>query len=412
MNDRLVTLLGALGALALFIALVMPPGAEPDISRPVSPATGANGYRGLELWMADSGVVSHSLKRRLTEIDSLGFPATGNLLITTMPHEQAMRSDEVQMLKRWVAEGNTLLVMAALDDTPDWTLSTESDNFLAGLERLTGMSFTALLDDDDEVLVVGDFLNESAMNFVADPVHPMMSGVTRLQGVTDAPTSIWQPDFSLQFYLTLVAEEETGTAALWEIPWQDGRMIVSASASLFTNRALGEADNAQLFANIVAFHLAPGGVVIFDDMHQGLSELYDPEAFFSDARLGASVLFVLAFWLVYVVGTSGRLVLPRSRQQMPRQSDLVRAIGGFMARKLSRSSAGRMMIEGWLAELHTSGRISATNQTAWQELAAMPLVDREVLAAVNAAHAQLGEGRKVDLAELHNHLQTLRRTLA
>ncbi len=192
----------------------------------------------------------------------------------------------------------------------------------------------------------------------------------------------------------------------------NGRMIVSGSASLFTNRALGNADNAQLFANIVAFHLAPGGVVIFDDMHQGLSELYDPEAFFNDARLGASVLFVLAFWLVYVVGTSGRLTLPRSRQQMPRQSDLVRAIGGFMARKLAPASAGRMMIEGWLAEMHMSGRISTTSQSAWQELAAMPLVDRDVLAEVNTAHAQLSEGRKVDLAELHNHLQKLRRTLA
>ncbi len=412
MNDRLVTLLGALAALALFVALVMPPSAEPDVSRPVSPATGANGYRGLELWMAGSGIVSHSLKRRLTELDGMDFPATGNLLITTMPHEQAMRSDEVHALRRWVAEGNTLLVMAALNDTPDWTLSTESDNFLASLERLTGMSFTALLDDDEEVLIVGDFLRESAMSFVADPVHPMMAGVTDLQGVTDAPTSIWEPDFSLEFYLTLAAEADTGTAALWEIPWMNGRMIVSGSASLFTNRALGNADNAQLFANIVAFHLAPGGVVIFDDMHQGLSELYDPEAFFNDARLGASVLFVLAFWLVYVVGTSGRLTLPRSRQQMPRQSDLVRAIGGFMARKLAPASAGRMMIEGWLAEMHMSGRISTTSQSAWQELAAMPLVDRDVLAEVNTAHAQLSEGRKVDLAELHNHLQKLRRTLA
>ena len=64
-----------------------------------------------------------------------------------------------------------------------------------------------------------------------------------------------------------------------------GSILLSAGGTLFTNRALGNADNAGLFANIVSARVARDGVVLFDDLRQGLSANYDPARFYRDPRL-------------------------------------------------------------------------------------------------------------------------------
>ncbi len=412
MNDRLVTLLGALGALALFVALVLPPSQEPDVSRPVSTAIGENGYAGMQRWLDASGIRNVSLRRRYDEMDSLDLEPQGNVLVTTMPHEQQTRPDEVDWLLRWVAEGNTVLVMAALNDTPDWSLLIATREFLDNVESLTGLSLLSAVDEDGEEIMLGGVFSTEDVAYDVNPVHPLMRGVSRLVAETDATASVWQPGVASRFYVALADEQSSGRDALWEIPVGGGTIVLSTSGSMFTNRALGRADNARFLSNLLSYHLKPGAAVIFDDMHQGLTELYDPEAFFSDARLGQTLFFLLVFWLLYVVGTSGRLAPPRSRPLVPRQSDLVHAIGGFMSRKLAPATAGRMMIETWLAELHGAGRISSTGAVAWQELNAMPLVDQSRLEALQTAYEGLRRGEKIDVMGVHNHLRELRRTLA
>ncbi len=412
MNDRLVTLLGALAALALFVALVLPPSQEPDVSRPVSAAIGENGYAGLQRWLEANGVENVSLRRRYHEIESLGLEPQGNVLVTTMPHKQSIRPDEVNWLRRWLMRGNTLLIMAALNDTPDWSLLVSTQNFLDNIELLTGLSLVAAVDEDDEEITLGGVFSTEDVGYEVNAVHPLMRGVSSLVGETDSTASVWQPGASSPFHVALADERSSGRDALWEIPTGSGAIILSTSGSMFTNRALGRADNAQFFSNILGYHLKPGAAVLFDDMHQGVTDLYDPDAFFSDARLGRTLLFLLAFWLLYVVGTSGRLAAPRSTPGVPQQSDLVHAIGGFMARKLAPATAARMMIETWLAELYRSGRVSAVDADAWRELEAMPLVEQSRLAALRTAYERLRDGEKVDVKQIHDHLRELRRTLA
>jgi hypothetical protein len=96
----------------------------------------------------------------------------------------------------------------------------------------------------------------------------------------------------------------------------DGSVLLCAGGSLFTNRALGNADNAQLFANIVSTRVANDGVVLFDDLRQGLSANYDPARFYRDPRLFKTLFIVLGLWLVWVLGSTRlrapAIVLPRS----------------------------------------------------------------------------------------------------
>ena len=102
-------------------------------------------------------------------------------------------------------------------------------------------------------------------------------------------------------------------------------------ARIFTNRAVGLADNARLLSNIVATNLGPRGAVLFDDVHQGLGANYDPVKFYRDPRLHLTIAIIAALWLSWVLGGT-RLRLPISRTPVPTRGRV-----GACNRRISRS---------------------------------------------------------------------------
>ncbi len=417
MNDRIVTALGALVALLFVFGLFYQPATEPPVSKPTSIEAGPNGYLALARWLDSQHVDLVSFQERMSNLfEAIGSPS-GNLLITTMPHALALRSDELSDLKDWIGVGNTLVVMAALDDTPDWSLVVDADTFLDDVEGLSGTRFEAATDAEDEPILIGAFTpdgevaDETAMTLLPDAQHPLMEGVGALIGVTDAPASIWIPtEDTVVAGVALARESTTDLDAAWEIPLQDGRIILVASGTLLSNRALGNADNRRFVANLVRWHVRPGGAVIFDDMHQGLSTLYDPEAFYQDARVGVTLLFILAFWFFYMIGTHNRMAPVMQRPVEPRQGDFVTAVGGFMARKLSPVDAGLLLFDNWFGEVRSRTGLTA-NQYPWQQLVANPTVDPELVASLEHTHQRLRQGNKVDLSKLHNTIQRVREAM-
>ncbi|MCZ6657045.1 MAG: DUF4350 domain-containing protein, partial [Gammaproteobacteria bacterium] len=137
MNDRIVTALGALVALLFVFGLLYQPATEPPVSKPTSVEAGPNGYLALARWLDGQHVDVVSFRERMSNLFEAIVSPSGNLLITTMPHVLAIRPDELSDLKDWIGVGNTLVVMAALDDTPDWSLVIDADTFLDDLEGLS-----------------------------------------------------------------------------------------------------------------------------------------------------------------------------------------------------------------------------------------------------------------------------------
>jgi hypothetical protein len=415
MNDRLVTLLGALASLLILFLLLYSPRQGPVISLPTSEQQGENGYLGLKRWLDFSGVTTVSYRQRMLALtENAELAASGNVMISTMPHTKPFSEAELLELNLWLSRGNTLLLLAALDDSPAWILTMNTLSFLDEIAALTGLSFDTVADEEGEVILLGELFDESGLSLEPVTGHPLMSGVHTLEGVSDSVTSIWRPRLfeDSRFVAQLATEIETGAGAMWQLPVGEGFLILGASASLLSNRMLDQADNARFLTNLLTYHLGPAGAFIFDDMHQGLTDVYDPEAFFADDRLHVSLWFIVGFWLIYLLGTSSRLQPVTDQAPPPRQSDLVKAIGGFMTRKLGRSEAGRLLVEGWFEELERTGRINAEAGTPWQQLESMPLVRPTVLDSVRLSYARLGRGEKVDLKKLHNQLLELKRILA
>src|SRR5690606_8819908 len=170
------------------------------------------------------------------------------------------------------------------------------------------------------------------------------------------------------------SERSSGIDAAWERRLGNGHIILVASGAMLTNHIVAESDAGRFLANVVRHHVRGNGAVVFDDMHQGLSVIYDAAAFYGDPRLHRTVWFLIAAWLAYVLGSSNRLAQPAPRRGGPRQRDFLEAVGGFMARRLDSRDAGIMLMRAWFEDVkHARGLRGG--DPPWAALRATPTLD-------------------------------------
>ncbi len=425
MRERLITLALALCALAAFYMLLAPKPAPRDTvtERPTSEESREDGYLAAHRWLQSTGMRVVSLRDRYDALadasqeEASPLSPTGNLLVVTLPYYHDARYRELQVLREWIEAGNTLLVLAALGDTPAWSAS-PALNPLPQLYQLADFTAESLSwpEEEEEAetfqvfdeppQVVGQRLPEPLrMTLAPSGAHPLFAGVRRLAAETEYPADDWYPRLPVDsFVLTLAHEVDSPGEAFWLSHLGAGTVMVSAYASVFTNQLLGEQDNARLFANIVAQSVRPGGAVIFDDLHQGLSRLLHPEAFYSDGRLHATLWLLLALWLIWVLGGT-RLRVLRAPPLPPGEAALVRATGGFLARALRPLEAARRMFELFFNDLRRRLGEPQNGTPLWGWLERRPQLAAADLAALRQQYERInGKAhglRRVDLKRLH-----------
>ena len=412
MKERLITFICALGALALFFTMFLHEDSGGfggvEVPRPTTEERGANGYQAAMQWLDREHIRTISLRDRYDRLSKKNLAATGNLLIVTLPATAVFKTEEFRPLDHWVREGNTLVVLAALSDTPDWAFAlggmTPGDlNLLTGLEfestRSRDLRAKKAAEPKDSIVRLPlHFPEPRRETLIPNREHPYFNGVHQVVALTDYESQPWAVKVPYEgFVLTLAHERQTGEGAFWTRPLGNGRIVVSALGSIFTNRALGLADNARLLSNIVAINLGSNGAVLFDDVHQGLGANYDPVKFYRDPRLHMTIAIVAALWLSWVLGGT-RLRLPTSRAPVPREAELVRATGGFLARVMTPAAAARRMFDHFL------------KHRPWDFLERQPRIAAADLAQLKAWYSQLGIS-KVPLVRLHNLMIKINRQL-
>jgi Domain of unknown function (DUF4350) len=446
-RERLVTLGCALGALLVFAMLFVHTGApgERDAPAPTTAERRGNGLLGVMTWLREEGIRTVSLRERLgTLAKQPGLTATGNLLVVILPATTAFRTDEAVALDTWVRAGNTLLILAALSDRPDWA---RSERGLAGdLQLLSGLEAQPPQEQADaepanrppsaqntgapagtsgqsaakETRSLVHLARESLAlaepkrsALVPNRPHVYVDGVKEAIALSDFPPQEWTVKVPRDgFMLSLAHQASSGEGVLWIRPLGAGTILVSGFASLFTNRALGLADNARLFANIVASATGPGGSVIFDDEHQGLSAAYDPAKFYKDRRLYATLTILAAVWLVWVLGGT-QLQAPSVRIPAPQETQLVRDTGLFLARVLRPAAAARRMFENFLLDirdvLHDGGK--ADDSALWDWLEQHPRLARADVVQLKSWYGAAHADQKVPLVRLRNLIVRTERLL-
>jgi hypothetical protein len=435
MRERLITLACALGAIVLFMAMFMQREVtfDPsnDIPRPTSAERRGNGYHAAMTWLEAEGIRAASLRQRFDELPELeDVPPTGNLLIVTLPATGGFRTEEFRPLDAWVRAGNTLLVLAALSDNPDWAfalggLASGDLNLLTGLEfetvrareerlkkRATGRraeQAAADADPTDLAAAFRAFAEPQQAELEANRPHAYFEGVQEVVALSDYPRQAWTVKVPYEgFVLALAHERESAEGALWTRPLGEGRIIVSGYGSIFTNRTLGERGNAQLFANIVGANLAKNGVVLFDDVHQGLGATYDPNKFYSDRRLYITIGVLCLLWFVWVLGST-RLRATVARTPAPREAELVRTTGGMLSRVMPGHAAARRLIDNFFRRVTEHAPKLREAGAPWDYLERHPRVSSADLEQLKGWYADALAARRVPLDRLHNLLARIDR---
>lgn len=464
MKDRLITLVLALGALVLFYALFFPKPAPEDDSTvlPVSTETKADGYQALWRWLQDQHIPVASVRERYDRLTKYGSTSTGNVLLATLPQQLPARPDEMEQLDEWIERGNTLVVMAALDDTPEWALRADA-TFIDVLGRMTRLKFStggasssssesateeqeSDVGDDQDADAASDDTQESSSNssgtanskqsfkeafekllnperssIEQNGSHPLLAGVQSVATLSEFPASRWRAGSMDAAAILVIGKRaaddsdktsETGTdAVLWLKRQSKGQIIVCAFATPFTNRLIGAADNARLFANILAWSRSPAGAVLFDDAHQGLVSYYDAKAFFADPRLHRTLLWILLLWLLFVLGWQ------RFRPQVDHWNPVdvttfIKVTGGFFAGSLSAAATGQRLFENFFNRLRRRLALPEDGQPVWEWLAEQASITNHELHDLQRLYAVTQRGKRVDLMQLQNRLTSLMRHLA
>jgi hypothetical protein len=442
-----MTLACALAALFLFGTLFLQGNtlAARRASLPTSVERADNGLLGLASWLQGEGVRTWSLRERFDALEhhrELAGP--GNLLIVSLPAVTSVRREEAVALDRWISKGNTLLVLAAVRDRPGWAQSTWV--MRADLQALTELSLTAEVAADrkiagaraglppqprtgptrgpdaqrrsdqsaaaDAMRLMTELATAERSILVPNRAHPFFSGVARVIAFSDYapfPSTVALPRDG--FALALGHVSETGQDAFWLRTKGAGTIIVCGFGSLFSNRALGTADNPRLLANVIAATVAAEGTVVFDDEHQGLTDAYDPARFYRDPRLYATLGVITAVWLVWVLGGT-QLRMPLTRPATPREAELVRTTGLFLARVLQPAAAARRMLERFLGRVAVTVGGEPAPQRLWDWLENHPRLSRAEVLQLRQWHAAAGADRSVPLIGLHNLIVRIERQLA
>jgi Domain of unknown function (DUF4350) len=448
MHERLVALGFALGALLLLGTLLFRGDtlAARRASLPTSVERTDNGLLGASSWLKSEGVRTFSLRERFDALARHGeLAARGNLLIVSLPAVTNFRSGEVAALDRWIRGGNTLLVLAALRDRPGWAqFPVVMSNDLQLLTELT-MSPAAEPPGDNGVArprppqgvgagqaeraadarerrdagaarlmrLTTELTNPELSALVPNRAHPYFTGVARAVALSDyAPLRNAVAIPRQGFMLSLAHEAGTREDAFWIRALGDGTIIVSGFGSLFSNRALGRADNARLLANVIGATVAADGSVLFDDEHQGLTDAYDPARFYRDPRLYATLAVIAAVWLTWVLGAT-RLQVPLRRAAAPREAELVRTTGLFLARVLRPAAAARRMFAQFLERIGSDvGRSGADAAALWEWLENHPRLTRADVRQLRQWYGAALANHRVPLMRLHNLMIRAERQLA
>ncbi|MCP5328885.1 MAG: DUF4350 domain-containing protein [Sinobacteraceae bacterium] len=462
-SERGTTAILALGALLLFFVLMFGgrgsgmAGAPP---RPTSAESSGNGYSIMRRWLESEGIAVGSLRESFDALARLAPSGAGreSLLVLTLPGAGPIQTGELQPLDRWLREGNTLLVIAALSDAPDWARGPiGADAF--DLKAVTGLDFEAVPQRErrlalerrttsgtaaDTAAEAGDAspaaaeaADESLAQEVGRPTAagpavllaaprretaevvpgvPWLEGVSELAAESDyrrTSGSVRLPYGGIVF--ELARDQESGEGVLWSRPFGRGRIVVSAYGTLLSNRAIGLADNSRLLASLVAQSVGPDGMVLFDDGHQGLSVGYDPQQLFGDRRLYLTCGMLVALWLLWVLGAT-RLRTPRLAESAPRPGELLQAAGGFFARVLPSHVAAQRLLGHFFARLPVVRRQQADDSLAqappWDWLQRQPGIDSMDVQQLRDWYAAARNGRPVPLEKLHNLLCGMEKRLA
>ena len=420
MSDRLINLAGALGALVVVYLLLVPPERQAIESRPTTADRGESGLFAVWTWLRQAGLQTRSLRTRLSTIDDL-TPETGNVLVMVWPFQTEVSASEFDHLRAWLARGNTLLLLAALHDTPIWS-QVRPANFDVMLAALTlhappdagadapGRTRGSIASGDARAT------REFLRRFQDDAPAPARYAPTAVHALTRDTGTITLPVTNSRFIhidhpdasaVTLIEDGDRPLLVYAASPAIPNGVFIVTHSGFMSNGQIARPGHGNLINNLLDVYLQPRGKVVFDDFHQGLSALYDPSAFLSDPRLKLSIAALLFLWLVYMVAFAARLGPLSPRVPNVDTARFIHQTGQFFARHTRVPEINAELLRGFNNRYRQSTNLPITGETVIdlvQDDPRLSAADREDYALLVS---DIARQHKVRPLEVHRRIVNL-----
>lgn len=408
-SERTLLAVAAIICVVMIYGLFRPQPApnEARLSMPTTLDHGDYGLHVLYTWLERSGIAVHSLRRRYDTLNQLPRGSDpGNLLILMWPQTYPARAGELRALREWLSHGNHVLILAALANTAPWANRAWDDDVLNELD----LHYQVQEAPDS---AHADKPAPSVSSSVTAVVWPdwieAMAPLASLQA-QEKPRNQPPRYQSTTLSLPMLVDSTQSMPVLTGTPLDQGMVWLAHFSGLFSNRGLSEPSNARWFSHWIERVADRDGVVFFDDMHQGVSDLYDPEAFYSDARLHATVGFLIAFWLVHVLGRGERLGPYPQVSEASRSSAFVTSLAQAYARNVATPDLARSMFKHFFNDVRRKFGHPQNGEPVWDALLNLPRIAPERVHALRRRFAQ--PPRRIrELVDLHNQLRQWRQEL-
>ena len=211
--------------------------------------------------------------------------------------------------------------------------------------------------------------------------------------------------------LELAHDPVSRAPVLWLLPDGEGQIIVSAYGSIFTNKVLGEDDNARLLANIVRWSLRGDGQGHHRRCASGAGVVLRSRQVLRRFA-PASHAAVAAGACGWCSCSGSQRLRGGNRSWNPLDiTGFVRATGGFMARVMRPAAVGSAAVREFLQRVAQPTRPAARRRARVGLAGAHTRCRRSGSRAPAGTASPVQQGRRVDSRELHNLLVRIRAPL-
>ncbi|MGE3466211.1 MAG: DUF4350 domain-containing protein [Pyrinomonadaceae bacterium] len=323
---------------------------------------------------------------------------------------------DTEHLLRWVSEGGRLVV---IDREPDEGLLVSTSNWSLTAENTAAFEDFSVDPTDQQVMTAG----VAAVKAVQPSIFS--AGVNAIQPSRLASTLRFTrfegDDETAQLQNTIMSTADRGPVVhfagsdkniLIEAPYGEGLIVFLADPYIVSNSGIAAADNAQLAVNLVA----GGGLVVFDEFHQGFGN--DTNRFLQFfAGTPVVAIFIQAVILVGLVffSQSRRFARPVPEPEPDRLSKLEYV--GAMAELQKRTRAFDLAVENIYSEFRRrAARLvgievnQATSSVLAVRLAERSGLDRQRIEAVLFKCEEIIRGeptKKREVVRLINDLRAI-----
>ncbi len=440
LDGRLKTLAGAIASLFVVIGIIGyqgPPQNNRPTSVPTTEDSGAQGLEGIYRWLRESDLPARSLRHRydaLTDAESKYRVSGSSLLILSWPPRNPVRAGELEALSDFIRSGNHALIMVAGHDQPKWarptSLWSDEEDLFDALDLdfssnetvfLNNASIDEANNDEDGATDASDIPWANLKNHNREPLTLLSTSSQPVFGVAPELSTRRYPQARRGVTLTNTADSprlwpvfvdnENSTTAMYRTERGSGTVWISLYPEIISNATLGNGDNSAFIAELISRTVADDGVVLFDDFHFGLSNIYDDEAFYRDSRLHRTLALLGALWLLWVAGRSTRLAPVRRNATRPSVKRLIKATGGLYARMLGRSEAASAILLHFQRDVQKRLRISDASDF-WPALSAQLGDEHPAVEQLKTLARAIDSGRKPSLTKLSRAISDVRRDLA